>query len=56
MVKSGPLLSKMEFLFMMINSIVQSLILDVSGVFGYIIVIIRIWLQCGCISLVTGNV
>ena len=36
---------KMEFLVMIVNNIVKSLILDVPGVSGYIIVIIYFWLQ-----------
>ena len=45
MVNSGPLLtSKMEFFVMIVNSIEKSPILDMAGVSGYIIVIIRFWL------------
>ena len=36
---------KMEFLVMIVNNIAKSLILDVPGVSGYIIVIIYFWLQ-----------
>ena len=56
MVNSGYLPTlKMEFFVMIVNSIAKSPILDVSGVSGYIIVIICFWLQCICPSLMTGN-
>ena len=42
MVNSGSLpTSKMEILVMIVNSIIKGAILDVPGVSGYIIVIIR---------------
>ena len=45
MVNLGPLLtSKMEFFVMIVNTIAESSIADVSGVSGHITVIIRLWL------------
>ena len=56
MVVSGSLPTlEIEFFVMIVNSIGKSPILDVSGVFGYMIVSICVWLQCRWTSLVTGN-
>ena len=56
MVNSGALLtSKMEFFDMKANSIAKSSTLYVPGISIYVIVIIRLWLQCRCTSLVTEN-
>ena len=56
MVNSGSLpTSKMEFFVMIFNSTKKSPILDVPGVSGYIIVIMRFWLQHRYTSRMTGN-